>query len=48
VALGVELALGDGPGAGAVQAARLATSIPATTKIEAILLIFIFSPAFAC
>jgi hypothetical protein len=44
VALGVELALGDGEGAGALQAARLAASIPVSAKVETILLFFIFTP----
>jgi hypothetical protein len=48
VALGVELALGDGDGAGGLQAARLATSIPVIAKVDAILMIFILSPIFAC
>jgi hypothetical protein len=44
VALGVELELGDGDGAGVLQAARLATSIPVSARVEAILPIFIFTP----
>jgi pimeloyl-ACP methyl ester carboxylesterase len=43
-ALGVELAVALGFGAGALQAARLAKSIPVSAKVEAILLIFIFTP----
>ena len=46
MALGVELALGDGFGVGALQAARLAASIPVTTNTEAILLMFMRSPIF--
>jgi hypothetical protein len=44
VALGVELALGDGDGACALHAARLAASIQVSAKVEAILLNFIFTP----
>jgi hypothetical protein len=46
VALGLELALALGFGAGALQAVRLAASIHAKTSAEATLAIFMFSPNF--